>query len=120
MWYTLLGLAFLSVVSCHYTFPDLIVNGTTTGDWQYVRMTENHYSNGPVTDVTSAAIRCYELDATSAGLAGIARTPLLLAIVSEVTSEVPRRLRKYNLQMDSVGLDIEQASYRSKCLEPVG
>ncbi|KAF9029499.1 hypothetical protein BDZ89DRAFT_1112551 [Hymenopellis radicata] len=72
MWYTLLGLAFLSVVSCHYTFPDLIVNGTTTGDWQYVRMTENHYSNGPVTDVTSSAIRCYELDATSAGLAGIA------------------------------------------------
>ncbi|KAF9052205.1 hypothetical protein BDZ89DRAFT_1153642 [Hymenopellis radicata] len=29
---------------------------------------------------------------------GQVRTPLLLAIVSEVTSEVPRRLRKYNLQ----------------------
>ncbi|KAF8915681.1 glycoside hydrolase family 61 protein D [Mucidula mucida] len=72
MWYTLLGLSFLSIVSCHYTFPDLIVNGTTTADWQYVRMTENHYSNGPVTDVTSSAIRCYELDANSAGAAGIA------------------------------------------------
>ncbi|KAF9025224.1 hypothetical protein BDZ89DRAFT_1092641 [Hymenopellis radicata] len=72
MWYTLLGLALLSVVSCHYTFPDLIVNGTTTADWQYIRMTANHYSNGPVTDVTSSAIRCYELDTTSAGAAGIA------------------------------------------------
>ncbi|KAH9913794.1 glycoside hydrolase, partial [Epithele typhae] len=44
------------------TLPDFIANGTTFGDWVYVRETENHYSNGPVTDVTSEAIRCYELD----------------------------------------------------------
>ncbi|KAG5649621.1 hypothetical protein H0H81_002800 [Sphagnurus paluster] len=54
------------------TFPGLIVNGTVTADWQYVRMTENHWSNGPVTDVKSSAIRCYELDSTSATSAGIA------------------------------------------------
>lgn len=30
------------------TFPDLIVNSTTTTDWEYVRITANHYSNGPV------------------------------------------------------------------------
>ncbi|KAJ3732320.1 glycoside hydrolase [Lentinula guzmanii] len=56
----------------HYTFPDLIVNGTVTADWEYVRETANHYTNDPVTDVTSDAIRCYELDSTSAGAAGIA------------------------------------------------
>ena len=63
-----------------------------TADWQYVRETANHYTNAPVlllvstsrkcillavpiaqvTDVTSDAIRCYELDSTSAGAAGIA------------------------------------------------
>lgn len=60
------------LATAHYTFPDLIVNGTTSTDWQYVRITANHYSNGPVTDVTSSAIRCYELDSTAATQAGIA------------------------------------------------
>nr|4B5Q_A Chain A, GLYCOSIDE HYDROLASE FAMILY 61 PROTEIN D [Phanerodontia chrysosporium]4B5Q_B Chain B, GLYCOSIDE HYDROLASE FAMILY 61 PROTEIN D [Phanerodontia chrysosporium] len=47
----------------HYTFPDFIEpSGTVTGDWVYVRETQNHYSNGPVTDVTSPEFRCYELD----------------------------------------------------------
>ncbi len=32
------------------TFPALIVGGTRTGDWVNVRMTDNHYSNGPVCD----------------------------------------------------------------------
>ncbi|KAF9468706.1 glycoside hydrolase [Collybia nuda] len=61
-----------NLVAAHYTFPNFIVNGTTTAEWQYVRMTENHWSSGPVTDVKSSAIRCYELDSTSAGAAGIA------------------------------------------------
>lgn len=30
------------------TLPDLIANGTVTPDWVYVRTTQNHYSNGPV------------------------------------------------------------------------
>ncbi|KAK7472005.1 hypothetical protein VKT23_000112 [Stygiomarasmius scandens] len=46
-------------VSAHYVFPELIVNGAKTQDWVNVRMTDNHYSNSPVTDVTSAAFRCY-------------------------------------------------------------
>ncbi|KAF2632701.1 lytic polysaccharide monooxygenase [Macroventuria anomochaeta] len=41
----------------HYLFPAL----TGTADWSSVRITANHYSNGPVTDVTSSALRCYEL-----------------------------------------------------------
>ncbi|KAI1268537.1 glycoside hydrolase [Xylariaceae sp. FL1019] len=40
----------------HYTFPHL----TGTADWSSVRQTANFQSNGPVTDVTSEAIRCYE------------------------------------------------------------
>ncbi|PFH54033.1 lytic polysaccharide monooxygenase [Amanita thiersii Skay4041] len=60
------------LVAAHYTFPDLIVNNTITSDWQYVRITANHYSQAPVTDVTSQAIRCYELDSNSASQSGIA------------------------------------------------
>lgn len=54
--------AVLQAVSAHYTFPYLIANGTATGEYQYVRITANHWSNGPVTDVNDQAIRCYELD----------------------------------------------------------
>ncbi|KIY45033.1 hypothetical protein FISHEDRAFT_50342, partial [Fistulina hepatica ATCC 64428] len=42
------------------TFPDLVANGTTSSE--YVCVTANHYSQVPVTDVSSSAIRCYELD----------------------------------------------------------
>ncbi|KAF2192265.1 lytic polysaccharide monooxygenase [Zopfia rhizophila CBS 207.26] len=47
--------------SAHYNFPSLIANGGSTSAWQYVRKTANYQSNGPVTDVNSNAIRCYEL-----------------------------------------------------------
>ncbi|KAG8830206.1 hypothetical protein FRC17_005233 [Serendipita sp. 399] len=50
----------LEAASAHYAFPNLIVNGTTTADWQYVRITANKWSSAPVTDVTNQAIRCYE------------------------------------------------------------
>lgn len=48
--------------NAHYTFPGTIYNGVRSGDWQTVRMTENRYSNGPVTDVNSPSMTCYELD----------------------------------------------------------
>jgi len=60
------------LAAAHYTFPDLIVNGVTSSDWQYIRETANYNSQGPVTDVTSSAIRCYENSATSATSAAIA------------------------------------------------
>ncbi|KIY74315.1 lytic polysaccharide monooxygenase [Cylindrobasidium torrendii FP15055 ss-10] len=68
----LLLFALAPLAFAHYTFPSLIVNGTTTAEWEYVRITENHYSQGPLEDVTSDSIRCYELDDTSAASAGIA------------------------------------------------
>ncbi|KAF1964828.1 hypothetical protein BU23DRAFT_585385 [Bimuria novae-zelandiae CBS 107.79] len=50
-----------ATASAHYTFPALVAGGSATPAWQYVRKTSNYQSNGPVTDVTSNAIRCYEL-----------------------------------------------------------
>lgn len=55
-------LAVVSLVSGHYTFPGFVHNGAVSADWQYNRMTENHYSNGPVTNVNDPEFRCYELD----------------------------------------------------------
>ncbi|KAI1769584.1 glycoside hydrolase family 61 protein [Hypoxylon sp. FL1150] len=40
----------------HYTFPNL--SGTSA--WSSVRQTANFQSNGPVTDVNSDAIKCYQ------------------------------------------------------------
>jgi hypothetical protein len=39
------------------TFPAL----TGTSDWSVVRTTSNFQNNGPVTDVSSSQVRCYEL-----------------------------------------------------------
>ncbi|KAL5383847.1 hypothetical protein DPSP01_005647 [Paraphaeosphaeria sporulosa] len=55
------ALILAATASAHYTFPALVAGGSATGQWQYVRKTTNYQSNGPVTDVTSNQIRCYEL-----------------------------------------------------------
>ncbi|KAK0751859.1 glycoside hydrolase [Schizothecium vesticola] len=46
----------------HYTFAGTLYNGQRTADWEAVRMTENRYHNGPITDVRSEAMTCYELN----------------------------------------------------------
>ncbi|PFH48711.1 lytic polysaccharide monooxygenase [Amanita thiersii Skay4041] len=48
-----------NLVSAHYTFPSLIVNGAVTPAWVNVRQTNNYNSQAPVTDVGSADFRCY-------------------------------------------------------------
>jgi hypothetical protein len=58
---SLLPLLLAASATAHYTFPNLIASGAATTDWKYVRKTTNYQSNGPVTDVTSTQIRCYEL-----------------------------------------------------------
>ncbi|KAI0346666.1 glycoside hydrolase family 61 protein D [Trametopsis cervina] len=50
------------LISAHYTFPDFVNGGSVSADWQYIRVTANHYSNGPVTNVNDPEFRCYELD----------------------------------------------------------
>lgn len=49
------------------TFPSIVVDGTRTAPWSYVRKTANYQSNGPVTDVTSKAMTCYQLAGGSEG-----------------------------------------------------
>ncbi|KAL5535827.1 hypothetical protein ACEPAF_3921 [Sanghuangporus sanghuang] len=52
-------MAFTSQSLAHYTFPSLIVNGSSTSQWVNVRRTNNYNTRSPVTDVTSLDIRCY-------------------------------------------------------------
>ncbi|KAH6649561.1 glycoside hydrolase [Chaetomium tenue] len=46
----------------HYTFPKTVVDGVTSAEWETIRITENHYSHGPVEDVTSSKMTCYQRD----------------------------------------------------------
>lgn len=50
------AIAFTDVVSAHYRWTSLIVNGATTSPYQYVRQNSNY--NSPVTSVNSNDIRC--------------------------------------------------------------
>ncbi|EIM89471.1 uncharacterized protein STEHIDRAFT_118693 [Stereum hirsutum FP-91666 SS1] len=64
----LIAVAGLAVqASAHYVWPQLISGGTTTDEWDYVRETNNFQSLGPMTDVTSTDVRCY--DSTESGTA---------------------------------------------------
>jgi len=51
--------ALAAKVSAHYTWPQLIVGGTNTSSWQYVRETNNWQNLNPLTDVSSTDVRCY-------------------------------------------------------------
>ncbi|KZV75934.1 hypothetical protein PENSPDRAFT_680660 [Peniophora sp. CONT] len=76
---TVLALAAsLGSASAHYTFPSLLYQGATTTPWLNIRRTDNWQTNGPVTDVSSAAFRCY--DTTTQATA----TPLSVAAGQEI------------------------------------
>jgi hypothetical protein len=47
-------------VAAHYTFPNLILGGSASSDWEYVRETDNEQSLAPQTDVTSTELTCYD------------------------------------------------------------
>ncbi|KAK2760370.1 hypothetical protein FQN54_002440 [Arachnomyces sp. PD_36] len=44
----------------HYFFPNTIVDGKESGDWEYIRDTANNPTSGPVEDVSSDLLACYE------------------------------------------------------------
>jgi hypothetical protein len=50
-----------SLAQAHYTMPRIKAGGVSTSDWQAVRQTANYQSNGPVTNVQSSEMTCYEL-----------------------------------------------------------
>jgi hypothetical protein len=54
-------LALSGLASAHYTIPRISANGVSGTDWQFTRRTANYQSNGPVENVNSAAMSCYEL-----------------------------------------------------------
>ncbi|EIM81969.1 uncharacterized protein STEHIDRAFT_161323 [Stereum hirsutum FP-91666 SS1] len=60
--------------SAHYTWPGLISSGATSSDWDYVRETNNYEDLGPMTDVTSDDVRCYDtaMSGTTASTASVA------------------------------------------------
>ncbi|CAA7267186.1 unnamed protein product [Cyclocybe aegerita] len=58
-------LSLVTLSTCHYTFPALVVNGVSTGDWVSVRRTNNFQTNAPVTNVNSPDFRCYTSSTTA-------------------------------------------------------
>ncbi|KAL1955715.1 hypothetical protein VTO42DRAFT_8187 [Malbranchea cinnamomea] len=52
--------AVAGAASAHNIFPNLIVDGTVTGDWEFVRTTANKWSREGLTNVNSESMRCYE------------------------------------------------------------
>lgn len=77
------------------TFPDLIANNTVTADWQFVRITANHYDNGPVIPFnfisTSFSVNKHKN--------AIERSPMSPARPFVVTSLIPLRLPKLELPL---------------------
>ncbi|KAK4146668.1 glycoside hydrolase [Dichotomopilus funicola] len=62
MKFTTSSLALLAATGAqaHYNFPKSDYEGTLSADWTTVRKTDNYNSHGPVQDVSSDLIRCYQ------------------------------------------------------------
>ncbi|CAI4219357.1 unnamed protein product [Parascedosporium putredinis] len=60
MKFSIAALFLATAASAHYVFPSISYGGQTTQDWEYVRKADNFQSNGPVTDVKSGAMTCYQ------------------------------------------------------------
>ncbi|EGY17523.1 endoglucanase II [Verticillium dahliae VdLs.17] len=61
----LLSLAHLA--SAHYTFRTVEFDGQPTSEWGIIRKTANFETAGPIEDVTSEQLTCYELNPGSHG-----------------------------------------------------
>jgi len=88
-------LALASVASAHYTFPSLIIGGTTTTAWENVRQTNNFETQAPVTDVTSADFRCYDSTQTGVATTATIAAGSTLGIMSDGTIYHPGVVNVY-------------------------
>ncbi|KAH8099605.1 glycoside hydrolase family 61 protein [Cristinia sonorae] len=77
--------AVTSQVAAHYTFPSLVVGGTTTPAWVNVRKTNNFNSQAPVTDVTSADFRCFDTETGATAQTATVAAGSPLGIMSDGT-----------------------------------
>jgi len=50
-----------TLVEAHYKASFVVYGGQSSAPWEYTRKAANYQSNGPVTDVKSAAFSCYQL-----------------------------------------------------------
>ncbi|ROT36307.1 endoglucanase II [Sodiomyces alkalinus F11] len=55
-------LSLASAASAHYVFPSVSIGGQSASNWEVVRQTANFQSTGPVENVSSPQIKCYELN----------------------------------------------------------
>ncbi|KAM0329277.1 hypothetical protein ACHAQA_004582 [Verticillium albo-atrum] len=54
--------ALLQAASAHYVFPAISSGGQSPTNWQHVRQTANYQTTGPITNVASSQMTCYELN----------------------------------------------------------
>ncbi|KAF2726822.1 glycoside hydrolase family 61 protein-like protein [Polyplosphaeria fusca] len=79
-------LLFAASVQAHYHFSKLVIGGKQdAAEWTYVRQTKNYQSNGPVTDVGSADMRCYQMRGGSGTATIAAGETLGFVAVSQIT-----------------------------------
>jgi len=96
-------LAAAALVSGHYTFPSLAVDGAVTSQWVNVRQTNNFDTQAPVTDVTSADIRCYDSQETGTATTIQVAAGSQMGIMSDGTIYHPGVVNVYMAQApDSV------------------
>ncbi|KAM0282801.1 hypothetical protein ACHAQH_002805 [Verticillium albo-atrum] len=60
-------LSLASLASAHYTFRTVEFDGQSTSEWEIIRKTANFETSGPIEDVTSEQLTCYELNPGSHG-----------------------------------------------------
>ncbi|KAM0335563.1 hypothetical protein ACHAQA_000611 [Verticillium albo-atrum] len=60
-------LSLASIASAHYTFRTVEIDGQPTSEWEIIRQTANYQTSGPIEDVTSEELTCYELNPGSHG-----------------------------------------------------
>ncbi|CRK32520.1 hypothetical protein BN1708_005780 [Verticillium longisporum] len=60
-------LSLVHLTSAHYTFRTVEFDGQPTSEWGIIRKTANFETAGPIEDVTSEQLTCYELSPGSHG-----------------------------------------------------
>lgn len=80
------GLTALGLMGRLDTFPDLIVNGAVSTNWQYVRQTDNYNSQAPVSLTIPAS---YSVKAELKGVFLLIRSQASRALTSDAMKRAP-------------------------------
>lgn len=88
-------LALASSTTAHYTFPELVVGGKGTGNWQYVRQTANYQSNGKSFSLTLSQPVKLTTPLRSRDRRLLQRYPLLPARTRDLSQDNDRQRWRY-------------------------